>query len=258
MARTRTEWNSEIDTYAAAAGLSNSAVAAWKVLRDLCVSIAMFFESILELFKTDVNDTLTLKQFGTLYWYVSVAKEFQEGDDLSVVNGIVGYETENEDHRIVSQASAKESEDGVLALKVAKTVGTELAALSTAELDDFRAYMAARKSPGVRLNISSSPPDTVKYIINVLYDPLYDYDNVESGLNAALGAFRDNFRFDATLYESELVAALSAVSGVVSLDVQLWVWDTLTLGYLPITVSAELGAGYFNWSNSSSLVPAVA
>lgn len=258
MARTREEWNAEIDAYAAVAGLSASASAAWKVLRDLCVSIAMFFETILSLFQSDVDDTLTLKQFGSLYWYVVISKAFQEGDDLTVVNGIVGYDPVDETHRIVTQASAKEGDDGVLALKVAKTVSGSLVKLSSGELDDFKAYMQARKSPGVKLNINSKDPDSVKYIIAALYDPLYDNDNVQAGLDAALLDFRDNFRFDATLYMSELVAALSAVPGVVSVDVQLWVWDTLTLSYVPVVLSTELGAGYFNWSNSSSLSLAVA
>lgn len=253
MARTRDEWNADIDAYATAAGLSASAVAAWKSLRDLCVSIAMFFESILELLQGDVDDTLSLKQFGTIYWYVAVAKEFQEGDDLVVTNGIVGYDPVDATHCIVTQASAKEGDDGVVALKVAKTVGASLAALSSGELDDFKAYMKARKSPGVKLNINSNDPDSVKYVIQALYDPLYDNNNVEDGLYAALDAFRDSFRFDATLYVSEVVAALSAVAGVVSVDVQLWVWDTLTLSYVPVSVSTELAAGYFNWSNSSSL-----
>lgn len=258
MARTRTEWNAEIDAYAAVVGLSSSAVAEWKVLRDLCVSIAMFFETILELFKSDVDDTLSLKQFGSLYWYVVMAKEFQEGDDLVVNDGIVGYDPVDETHRIVTQASARETEEGYLVLKVAKTVSENLVALSSGELDDFKAYIAARKSPGVKVDVYSEAPDTVKYIIAAKYDPLYDNDNVLAGLDGALASFRNNFRFDAVLYVSELVTALSEVPGILSIDLRVWLWDTAAVTYKEIIVNGDLPAGYFNWSNSSSLDLAVA
>jgi hypothetical protein len=155
MTRTREQWNAEIDAYAAVAGLSASAVADWKVLRDLCVSIAMFFEVILDLFKNDVNDVLNRKQFGSLFWYVQISKEFQSGDSLSVVDGIVGYDPVNETHRIVTQASAKETPDGVLVLKVAKTVANILTPLSGGELSDFKDYIHERRSPGVKTTIDS-------------------------------------------------------------------------------------------------------
>lgn len=251
--RTREQWNTEIDAYAGVAGLSLSAVAAWKLLRDLCVSIAMFFEGILDIFRKDVDHQLATKQFGALYWYVAMAKEFQEGDSLTVDNGIVKYDPVNETHRIVTQASARETTDGILVLKVAKTVAGELEALSSTELGDFRNYVAARRSPGVRMSIASIAPDIVKYAIYARFDPLYDHDEVENGLETALLYFRDNFRFDAVLYVSELVAALSDVPGVISIDLSLCLWNTETLAFDAISVSKELPAGYFNWNNTNIL-----
>lgn len=253
MARTRDQWNTDIDAYAAVMGLSTSAVAEWKLLRDLCVSIAMFFENIFELFKSDVDDTLNKKQFGSLFWYIATAKEFQEGDNLSVSNGIVGYDPVDITHRIITQASARETVDGIVLLKVAKTANGDLVALSNTELDDFKSYMAARRSPGVKLDINSKDPDLVKYIVHALYDPLYDKDTVDTGLMTALLSFRDNFRFDAVFYTSELIQRLSEVAGVVSIDLDAFLWDNQALTFNPIGVSEILPSGYFNWSNSSSL-----
>lgn len=253
MARTRVEWNAEIDAYAAVVGLSSSAVADWKVLRDLCVSIAMGVEGVLDLFKTDVDYELSTKQFGTLLWYVAISKLFQSGDSLVVDNGIVKYDPVDVTHYIVTQASAKETEDGVLVLKVAKTVGTSLAALDSGELDDFKNYIKARRAPGVRMNITSGAPNVVKYSAQVLFDPLHDNDEVLAGLNAALLAFRDGFRFDAVLYVSELVAVLSDVPGVVSVDLGVSWLNPDTVTYEPVGVSVELPSGYFNWSNASVL-----
>jgi hypothetical protein len=255
MTRTREQWNAEIDAYAAVAGLSASAVADWKVLRDLCVSIAMFFEVILDLFKNDVNDVLNRKQFGSLFWYVQISKEFQSGDSLSVVDGIVGYDPVNETHRIVTQASAKETPDGVLVLKVAKTVANILTPLSGGELSDFKDYIHERRSPGVKTTIDSLPPDLVKYSGDYLYDTLYDNAQVDAAVQDAILSFRNNFRFDAVFYVSELIAVISNVPGVVSVNVSVSQWDVQNAAWLPFTNSAELTAGYFNWDNTSSLTP---
>jgi len=253
MPRTREQWNAEIDAYAAVAGLSASAVADWKILRDLCISIAMLFETILDLFKSDVNDTLSKKQFGTLFWYVEVSKEFQSGDSLSVVDGIVAYDPIDASHRIVTQASAKESDDGTLTLKVAKTVAGDLAPLSTTELSGFKDYIHERRSPGVKTTIDSLPADRVKYSGEYLYDTLYDKDDVDDAVQVAIKSFRDTFRFDAIFYISEFVTAVSNVPGVVSVTTSVDVWNTLNLTWVPVVVSAELPAGYFNWDNTSSL-----
>lgn len=251
--RTRAEWNVVIDDYAAAAGLSASAVADWKVLRDLVVSIAMVFENIFDLFKSDVESTLNLKQFGTLQWYRAICFEWQSGDSLTVVNGIVGYDPVDVTHRVVTQASAREV-DGVVVLKVAKTTGGNLAALSGGELGDFKDYIHARRSPGVKTNITSGDPNGVRYTGTYLYDTLYDNDAVDAAVQAALVGFRDGFRFDAVLYVSELVAAVSVVPGVVDVVLVVEVYDDVNAVWVAVVGSAELSAGYFNWDNASALV----
>jgi len=255
MARTREQWNAVIDDYAILAGLSTSAVADWKLLRDTVVTIAMWFEiNIFSLFKADIDDTLNRKQFGTLPWYVEMCKEFQSGDSLAVVNGIVGYDPIDATHRIVTQASAKEL-DGTVVLKVAKTVNGDIAALSGGELSDFKNYAHARRSPGVKTNIYSYPPNLVKYTGSYLFDTLYDNEDVDELVMQAITAFRDNFRFDATLYMSELQADIKNVAGVVDVNIEASVWDAANALWMPIQGHADLDAGYFNWDNASGLTP---
>jgi hypothetical protein len=254
MARTREQWNSEINAWATTAGYSPSAVAEWKFLRDLVVSIAILIEGIFEMFKKDVEDTLAKKQPGTIFQYVDVAKEFQFGDNLTVINGKPQYVPVDISHRIITHASARESgTDNILFIKVAKTVANVLTALSGGELSAFQVYMEAKRAPGTYLNVSSQAPDLVKYTLTGSFDPLYTQANIQSGVDGALQAFRDTFRFDGVFYVSELIEILNAVPGFV---LNTWViewFDTTNAVWVTFNNSQALDAGYFNWDGGSGI-----
>ena len=252
MARTRTEWNAYLESWATTAGYSTSSVAEWKTLRDLVVTIAMLVEFVVELFKKDVENYLATKQPGTVTWYADIAKEFQYGDNLQIVNGKPQYVPVDESHRIVTQASVREDGiDNVVYIKAAKTVGSVLAALTTPELAAFVTYMEARQAPGTFMNVSSQAPDSVKYSLAGSFNPLYAESNIQAALSSALTTFRDNFRFDGVFYVSELIEALNAVDGFILNTWTLEWWDGTA--WVVFTDNQSLYAGYFNWDGGSSL-----
>lgn len=252
---TKEQWEAEIEPYGNAAGLSTSSVAEWKIWRDLSVALALRFQKILFWFKGDIDNTLATKQPTAISWYADVAKEFQLGYNLITVNNIPKYEVIDDSPavRIVTHSAAKEIGDLniIIAVKVAKTVGGNLAPLSAPELAEFTTYMKARRAPGVSLNAISIVGDIIQYTITGHFDPLYSVANVYQGIDNELIFFKDNFRFDAVFYKAQLIDKLQSVPGVVALSIGLKYWDGLA--FVDFDFSHELPSGYFNWGGLSSL-----
>lgn len=250
--RTRAYWNAFIDTALASLGLSSSAAADWKLLRDICVTIIMILDGFWQMFQVDIDMALATKQPGTLSWYASIAKAFQYGDTIIVTDGVLGYATDNSAARIVTQAAVREVDEEVIALKVAKTVGGSLTALSSPEFTAFKNYIAARRVPGVKVSPVSALPDVVTYALAVTFNPRFDEVALAAAVDSALIAFRDTFGFDALLYKAQLIDAIIDVPGVVNATGAITVAFSIG-GTATLSDSLELLAGYFNYDPASAI-----
>lgn len=110
-------------------------------------------------------------RYGTLAWWVAVAKEYQHGDSLEQVDLQNQYPTVNESTRIVKLASAQ-SAGGVVNIKVAKIISGVPQPLDIFEELGFRAYVAKKQPAGINVNVINSSPDDLILHITVNYDPL--------------------------------------------------------------------------------------
>lgn len=248
MARTREQWNDLVTGYAT--GWSSSAVAEWKLLRDMAVTIAIFFEGILEFFKADVENTLANKQAGTLPWIASKMKEFQNGDSLTVTQeGIVKYAVTDVSKRIITQVSVSENEIGTVVIKLAKTSGGLKTKLTNEELSAARNYAEAILSPGVERSISSLDANVVTYHLTAYFDPAYDATALNTTLQQTFMNFRDHFDFGGTFVKSQLEKELSSVPGI--RDIQLTI--DMNLGESVPATKVTLPSGYFNWDAGSTI-----
>jgi hypothetical protein len=259
MARTRQQWEDAVLLALTGAGLSpsTSSVALWKLIRDLCITIAMLFEGILEFFKADVDNALATKEAGSIYWYPVMIKAFQYGDTLIVDNGIVKYATVNPAAQIITQVSVREVDDEVVVVKVAKndpaSTSGAITNLNLTELNALKNYVKRRKPPGSKVNIFSNGPDTVYYEITFFYDPLYDEATITAAVQAALETFKAGWGFDGILYKSELQAAVTNVPGVLGCDLYIDLVYSSGGGLSNLQSHEELPAGYFNYDMSSIL-----
>jgi hypothetical protein len=257
--KTRAEWELVFLTSANSFGLplSTSGVAEWKLWRDTMITIVMVFEKIVNIFQKDIDLKLLSKQHGGLYWYGEIAKEWQSGDSLTVDYGIVKYNPVNASHRVIAQVSVKEVNDDVLVMKVAKKVGSNLVALGSTELTNFKSYIKARKLPGTKINVYSLAAHNVFIDGPIYYDALYDPSLVEANILAALESFKTGFSFDGVLYRSGIIDAIMNAQGVVGTgDVSIEV--NLTGAYVQLATYFELPSGYFNYDTPSlALLPAI-
>lgn len=255
MAKTRAEWNTIIANNVAIVDLSESTAAEWLMFRNMVVTVAMVLETIFELFQTEVNEALASKQPWSLPSWPALVKSFQYGDDLVVTDGVVAYAEVDTDAQIVTQASVKETEDGILQIKVAKddVDGTKIQ-LTNAELTALTNYIKSRRPPGVAVSVMSNPADVVKYTLTVRYDSGYNKATVQENIVAALDEYRNDLPFNAVFYKSKVIDIVHNVAGVRSVVVRI----DMTLKGGTETVSnlselKELPAGYFNWDDTSGI-----
>jgi hypothetical protein len=239
--RTRAQWETEINGSATTNGLtlSSSGTAEWKLWRDLTITIAMFLEGIFSIFKSEVDNHLAQEQHGGIYWYGQIAKEFQYGDSLTVVDGIVQYVPVNVSHRLVTQVSVKEVNDDVLVMKVAKGSGS-IVKLTGPEFTAFKSYITKRKLPGTKINMYTLDGNSLYIDNQIFYDPLVDPANLQTEIFAALDEFAANFEFDDMLYRSAIVAVIMGVPGVVGMS-----YLGLEIDYVSFGDYVELSSGYF-------------
>jgi hypothetical protein len=242
--RTRNDWEAEIDFVATSMGanLSTSAVAEWKLWRDIIVTIAMLIEGIVTMFKKDIDKHLLNEQHGSLNWYRSISKAFQLGDALMVTNGIVAYSPVIPANQIIKQVSVREVADDTLLIKVAKLQGTDLIKLQPGELIEFNTYLLNRKLPGTKLNVQSLDADVLYIEGAFYYDTLYPSGVVLNNVMAKLEEFKNNFAFDSILYRSSITEVIMSAEGMVGTGPL----DLLINNDYSIVDFLELQSGYFN------------
>lgn len=126
-----------------------------------------------------MQDLAAKSRYGTLPWYVAIAKEFQYGDGLVQVNQEYVYNPVIPANRIVALAASKEG-TGVVNVKIAKMTGATPEPLDSTELAAFTAYMAKKKPGGINVQIINDEPDELRFYANVIINPLILKLNGES------------------------------------------------------------------------------
>lgn len=199
---------------------SSSQVAIWQLWTWVVATAQWTLENLFEIHKNEVTGIIHSQKPHTLQWYVEKAKAYQKGVPLPpdtdvydivppVVPGVL----------IVAYAAAVEL-TGIVRLKVAKSTGGTLAKLG-ADLPAFQGYMSRVKDAGVRLQITSDDPDTLRLGLHIFYDPLI-LDNTGARLDGtalnpvkdAAKSFLENLPFNGLFVINYLIGALQNVEGV--------------------------------------------
>ena len=156
MARTIIEIRDEIlAAKAAQASLntlnSTSHVSIYRLWIWITATCIWTLEKLFDIFKVEVDDTISKKNPHTPEWYVEKAKAFQYGYNLVAEKDY--YDNTGIDDTVIAASKivkfAAMPEIPFLRLKVAKLVGLNLAALSAPELASFQAYIKRIKGAGV-------------------------------------------------------------------------------------------------------------
>ena len=253
MARTKQFWIDLIQPYVDVASWTASAFAEWLGFRDLSIGIIMYFDDVLDKFKADVDERLATKQPATLPWYGQIAREYQHGDTLMVDNGIVKYGVIDESLQIVTHVCQREVAGNII-MKVARTVAGVVSQLTTPQLTGFITYMTARKAPGTLLSIGSLAPEDLKYTGTANFNPLIPEATMQASIDTAVELYRDTFtdsEFGGVFRVNDFIGKLEEISGLYINTLTVEWWDGS--GWVAISPSLELPAGYFNWNGASGI-----
>jgi len=232
------------------AGLtSTSNVSMWLLWTYVIAVCQWLLENLFDLHVSEVNSILATQKPHTLQWYVTKAKAFQFGDALPADTDL--YSVVDAGTQIVKYAAAIEL-DNMVRIKVAKITGAALTPLdATLELPPFTAYMQLIKDAGVRLNITSGAPDTLKLVLNIYYDPLV-LDSTGARLDGtsttpvkdAINNFLVNLPFNGLFVINNLIATLQSISGVVIGQIADAQATYAALPYIEVLVEYTPDAGY--------------
>lgn len=200
-------------------------------------------------YRVHLEDAVRFAQSHNTFWYHQRALEYQHGDSVTVVNGVVKYDPIVPANRIIAAASVTEN-NGNLTIKVATEVGGVLTALSGPELTGFSDYVNAFQDAGVVINKVSQNPDVLRFVGDIYYDPSKtSLGTFQPALEAAVTAYVQSLDFQGQFRRIHLVDAMQAVTGFVDVkfnDLAASIAYVSSPQFTAIDLSYNAVAGYMN------------
>ena len=184
------------------------------------------FETLLDVFTTDIAKTFTQRINGTSAYYANAMLKWQYGDDL-IINDegtAFHYATEDTTKRLITHVSYQEyyNEEfkaNILILKVASGEGRSLSQLSDEELIAARAYLNQIKFAGVKCNVVSRRGDVLVPRLTVYYDGAITKEELSDNIDTALIDFIVNMKFDSLVYSQKIIDAIQKVEHVTDVHI---------------------------------------
>lgn len=184
------------------------------------------FETLLDVFTTDIAKTFTQRINGTSAYYANAMLKWQYGDDL-IINDegtAFHYATEDTTKRLITHVSYQEYyneefKDNILILKVASGEGRSLSQLSDEELIAARAYLNQIKFAGVKCNVVSRRGDVLVPRLTVYYDGAITKEELYDNIDTALIDFIVNMKFDSLVYSQKNIDAIQKVEHVTDVHI---------------------------------------
>jgi hypothetical protein len=202
-----------------------SVVADYKLWAYIVAVVIWTLDQFFDLHRADVDSRLSVLKPHTLRWYRDLALRFQYGQalipdsDKYLNAGMDAADIASQ--KIISQAAVVENPDGTLRMKIVKSVNGDYAQLTDLEKIAFAAYAFNCKDGGVRITIDSLPPDALKLMVSIYYNPLVinaTGGRIDAASTApvidAVKEYLKNLEFNGEFAKTRLADAMQAVDGV--------------------------------------------
>lgn len=257
MARTINDIQQAIitDLKANFASLSTSKFAEWRLWTYIVAAAIHAFEVILDLFRQEVDELTTKITAGTKLWYAEMCYRFQNGHTLvfDKATSQFYYEQDDPDSRIVKVVAVNEAYK-MISIRVAKTDDEgRIIPLNDSERRNLADYIDTIHTTGIPTMVVSTTADTIRYNLNVYYDPSVPSSVVREKAEQALKTFKTSLSFDAKFYAQRLVDAVMHAEGVITVKVAGLEHKTSAgTNFAPVDVMVELAAGYFEYATEGN------
>lgn len=185
-------------------------------------------EKLFDLHTSEVDERIEQLEPHTLRWYVNKTKAFMYGHKL--VTDTDYYDTDNmsetdiETAKVVKYAVASES-NTVVYIKVAGEKDGKPSLLTDSQLAALNSYINTIKDAGVSVQIRNEEADLMRISLVVYYDPTLlssDGTSLTSGgtpVDDTVKSVITNLPFNGVYRNTDLLAALQALSGVEVVDI---------------------------------------
>jgi len=195
---------------------STSNTSIWALWMFVTATIIVFFEQVMDLFKIDIQNIINSNQYGTSEWWQGKMLAFQYGDLLAFTNNVFQYPVVDTSAQIIQFCSIT-SLNGMVQIKVAGSSGGVPTALSNDQLNGAIAYASEIQPAGIRFAMLSLSADLLQLNANIYYDASGNITTIQNAVVAAINTFlttNNTGNFNGTLYVNSLIAAISAVPGL--------------------------------------------
>lgn len=259
MARTKTEIINDMGT--PPGELTESPLSEWVRWRNIFAAAIEFFEELMAVHESEVEDILSSNQPGSLTWYYIKALEFQVNDSLYISpEGVMSYPVTDSEKQIIARASVSEeiidfgNNITGLMIKLAKinTENNELEPLSGVELSQFNFYIESIKIAGVQHQVLSALPDLIKTHITVYFKKNIDINQVTEAVISVLIVYRNTLNFNGIVSVSDIYRIIDSLPEITNVTVDAFEWrkesDPV---FVPVKIK-QLYAGYFNYDVSGT------
>lgn len=246
---------------------STSKVAVYRLILYISAVCDWTLESLHDLFKKEVNETIAAMKPHSLQWYAEKAKAFQFGRDLvtdaDYYDNSGVSDSDVEASKIVNYAAVIEQQANNIRLriKVANDNGTDLQPLTNPQLTAFTAYMQRIKDAGVRLTITSTAADSLKLSLRIKYNPLV-LDSTGSRIDGsgsapvktAIRNFLKRLPFNGLFSVASMVDAIQAVEGVTDVKVDLVQTKYGALPFTSVDIDYIPDSGYLRIADTDLII----
>jgi len=226
-----------IETYGLSPGLTFedqfSAVSLENIIFSDVATAMFVMQELFDRFKIDISEILNAQLPGTINWYAYKAMLFQFGMELHP-------ETDFYDNtgltagqiaamRVVHYAAAVEARDkSILYVKIATDdLNGIRQPLSSAQLIAFKQYLNNVQYAGVRISVINDPPDEMRLVIDIYYDPLVLDETgrrldgtANTPVQDAIRNHLKNLPFNGTYTNQGLVDTLQVIDGVLIAEIK--------------------------------------
>lgn len=227
------------------------------------VAVAMWtLEKLFDRHRQETADLIDELKPHSLRWYANKAKAFQFGRSLIIDTDRydnTGLSDEQVREQQVVKYAAVVEKEAIVYVKVATGAEGRRTQLTLEQLTALETYFREVKDAGVKLEVTNEPADLFDVDMDVYYDPqvfnatLNRLDGRGRAVHDTIAAFVENLPFNGEYRNSALINALTALDGVVMVEL-----NKATAGGQSIPAWWVPYSGYFRVEKESLNIKAIA
>lgn len=232
------------------------------VLFHVVATCIWTLEKLFDRHRREVQELINELKPHSLRWYANKAKAFQYGKSLVPDTDRydnAGLSDEAVRNQQVVKYAAVDEKEGVVYVKVATGEEGDRRQLTAEQQEALSAYFKEVKDAGVKLEIINRQADEFQLDIDVYYDSqvfdnrLKRLDGSGQVVHDTIATFVENLPFNGEYRNSALINALTALEGVVLVDLK-----SATSDGEPINARWVPEAGYFRVNKETLGINAIA